>query len=173
MIAAGVFRAEDRVELMHGQLVQKMAINPSHKKAMRQLAAALAGLLPAGVVGDAQGPVSIGDSEPEPDYAVAVGPADRYDARHPGPGELLLVVEIADTSLALDRTDKLALYAAAKIPVYWVVNIPDRRVEVYTLPRGGKSPTYRQTDVYSPGQAVPVVLAGQQVGTIPVSELLP
>ena len=69
---------------------------------------------------------------------------------------------------------RLNSYAAEnKLPVYWLVNIPNRQVEVYTLPRGGKSPTYRGRAVYGPGQDVPVVLAGQTFGSIPVSELLP
>ncbi len=72
-----------------------------------------------------------------------------------------------------DRTTKLELYAGAKIAVYWIVNLVDRRVEVYTQPRGGKNPTYKQQTNYGPDDEVPVVVGGKQIGRIPVKELLP
>jgi hypothetical protein len=80
---------------------------------------------------------------------------------------------VADSTLHRDQTTKLELYAGAKVAVYWIVNLVDRRVEVYTQPRGGKSPTYKTRTDYGPDDAVPVVIAGKRVGTIAVKDLLP
>ena len=174
MIRDGVLKEGERVELIHGLILAKMPINPPHTKAVRQLGVLLAPLLrPAGWVDYSQQPITLADSEPEPDFHAATGPLSKYDDRHPGPVEVGLLVEVADSSLDDDQGPKLTLYATARIPVYWIVNIPDRRVEVYTQPRGGKSPTYRTRTDYAPGETVPVVLAGQTVGTLPVSDLLP
>lgn len=162
-------------ELLNGVILQKMTINPPHASAVSRLARRLDRLMPDGPVLRIQQPVSFraSDSEPEPDAAVAVGPEDRYDSTHPKPRDILLLVEVGDSSLSLDQGEKLIAYAAVRVPEYWVVNLIDRQVEVYTLPRGGKAPTYRDRIVYGPGQSVPVVIAGQTLGSIPVSELLP
>lgn len=174
MIHDGVVREGERVELIHGLILNKMPINPPHTKAVRRLGLLLSPLVrAAGWVDYSQQPITLSDSEPEPDFYAATGPESKYDDRHAGPREVGLVVEVADSSLDDDLGPKLALYATARIPIYWVVNIPHRRVEVYSLPRGGKSPTYRKCDSYVPGQNIPVVLAGQTAGDIPVSELLP
>jgi Uma2 family endonuclease len=174
MIRDGVLREGERIELIRGLILKKMPINPHHSKAVRRLNQLVPPLLaPDAWVVFSQQPTTFPDSEPEPDFCLATGPQVKYDDRHPIPEEVGLLVEVADSSLAYDQGDKLALYAEAKIPVYWIVNIPDRRVEVYTQPRGGKSPTYRKSEFYPAGQSVPVVLAGRTVGAIPVSELLP
>ena len=174
MIRDGVVREGERVELIRGLILNKMPINPPHTKAVRRLAVLVGPLVrAAGWVDYSQQPITLPDSEPEPDFYAATGPEAKYDARHAGPGEVGLVVEVADSSLDDDQGTKLALYAEARIPVYWVVNIPGRLVEVYTQPRGGKSPTYRKCDRYAPGDAVPVVVGGQTLGSFPASELLP
>jgi Uma2 family endonuclease len=169
----GVLTPEDNVELINGWIVQAMPANPPHKKCLRRLNRLLPSLIPGVWVLDSQAPVTIGDSEPEPDFAVTVGPEDRYDDRHAGPGEIVFVIEVSDTTLATDRGEKMVLYARAKVPVYWIINLIDRRVEVYTNPRGGRNPTYRTRTDYAPGAAVPVVVGGRTVGTVPVNEVLP
>jgi hypothetical protein len=80
---------------------------------------------------------------------------------------------VSDSSLPEDQTTKLEMYAAAKVAVYWVVNLVDRRVEVYTQPKGGKNPAYRQRTDYGPDDEVPVVVGGKELGRIAVKELLP
>ncbi len=175
MARAGILSERDRVELLNGWIVEKMTIHPPHSFAVRRLSRLLDRLLTDEWVLSVQQPVTIAasDSEPEPDVVVAVGPDSRYAARHPGPKDVALVVEVADTSLADDRTTMLGIYAAARLPVYWIVNLVDRRVEVYTDPRGGKNPTYRTHRDYGPDDAVPVTLAGRTAGSIPVREILP
>ena len=104
---------------------------------------------------------------------LATGSKATYKARNPKPSEVILLVEVADSSLHEDQTTKLVLYAKARIPVYWIVNLVDRHVEVYTEPRGGKNPAYKKHTDYGPDDAVPVVVAGKELGRIPVKELLP
>lgn len=173
MIRAGVLTEDDHVELIHGRIVNKMPIHPPHKKSLRHLLAALVKLPMADVVIDSQGPITLDDSEPEPDITIAAGPESQYDHRQPTGDELHLIVEIADSTLRYDQTTKLELYAAAGIPGYWVVNLIDRRVEVYTKPKGGKKPGYGKVTKYKPGDNVPVMIAGKKRGTIAVSEILP
>ena len=73
----------------------------------------------------------------------------------------------------LDRVRKLPLYAKSKLPIYWVINIPERQIEVYTEPRGGKSPTYRQRIDFAIDASVPVAIAGENRGSISVRDILP
>ena len=97
-----------------------------------------------------------------------------YKQRHPGPGDLALVVEVADSTLQLDRDDKARIYARAGIVDYWIINLVDRRVEVYTDPTGpDPAPAYRRRDDYGPADAVPLSIAGSPALNIPVAELLP
>lgn len=175
LIQTGFFREDDRVELLNGWIVAKMGINPPHASALTRTTRRLRRLLGDDWVVREQSSLTIptSDSEPEPDVVVAPGPEDAYDARHPQPKDTVLLVEVAESSLAEDRGEKLRTYAVAKIAVYWIVNLVDRRVEVYTQPRGGKSPTYKQQTDYGPDDAVPVVVGGKELGRIPVKELLP
>jgi Uma2 family endonuclease len=174
MIRDGFLTDSDRVELLDGLIVEKMPHNAPHDSAVYRLQTRL--LIRLGAeewVVRAQSAVTLSASVPEPDVAVAPGPESLYDGSRPTPKQLVLVAEVSDSTLARDQGRKLAIYAAAKIPVYWIVNLKDRRVEVYTDPRGGKKPTYRTRTEYAPGQAVPVTVAGKTLGSIPVSELLP
>lgn len=96
--------------------------------------------------------------------------------RHPGPGDFGIVIEVSNTSLDSDREDKLPIYARAGLQVYWIVNVVDLQIEVYEQPCGpGSNPGYATNRVYKPGDAVPLVLVldGNAVATIPVSEMLP
>jgi hypothetical protein len=173
MIEIGVLSENDRVELIHGWIVAKMTLNPPHNYTVTALMELLQALKIANSTIRVQQPVTTTDSEPEPDVMLAGGTNATYKARNPKPSDVLLVVEVADSSLREDQTTKLELYAGAKVAVYWIVNLVDRRVEVYTQPRGGKNPTYKHRKDYGPDDAVPVVIAGKQVGTIAVKELLP
>jgi Uma2 family endonuclease len=172
MIETGVLTENHRVELLHGWLVPKMTVNPPHNYAVTALMQLLVAFGVRAVV-RVQQPITTSDSEPEPDVVFALGTNADYKKRNPGPSDCVIVVEVADTTIREDRTTKLELYAGAKIAVYWIVNLDDRQVEVYTLPRGGKNPTYKRQTNYGPDDAVPVVVAGKQIGRIPVKELLP
>ncbi len=174
MLESGSLTKRDRCVLIRGILAEKPTINPPHAIAVFQLTTALFKLLGFEAAVRIQMPITLPpDSEPQPDGVVALGYGKDYLTRHPKPQEIAIVVEVADSSVSVDRNAQLALYASHKLPVYWVINIPERRIEVYTDPKGGKSPTYRTRTDYGPDDAVPVVLAGKSLGSIPVRELLP
>ena len=101
--------------------------------------------------------------------------ADRdYPQRHPGPGDLLLVVEVADSSLRRDQGVKKVIYAKASIPVYWIVNLIDRRVEVYSEPScATERADYRLREDFGDSEQLPLVIEGREVAKIAVRDLLP
>jgi Uma2 family endonuclease len=174
MIRLGVLSEHERVVLIEGYLVNQISKNPPHVLALRRFRDALDRLVPAGWIYWTQDPITLTDSEPEPDYAFVRAAADDYATRKPGPAEVGLVVEVADTSLAVDRTDSQRIYARAGIPVYWIVNIPDRQIEVYTDPQpAADPPLYASRRDYRAGDAVSVTLDGVVVGSVAVGEALP
>ncbi len=102
------------------------------------------------------------------------GSARDYKSRHPGVGDVALAVEVADSSRRFDSGAKRVAYAAAGIPIYWVVNVPEARVDVYSGPSGVvDAPTYSEQHRFGAGQGVPVVLDGRQVGRVAVNDILP
>lgn len=173
MIDAGVLKEGAKVELIEGLLVQKMTRNPPHEVSLSRITRLLARLLPAEWVLRVQSAVTLRRSEPEPDFTIARGSEERYLRRHPGPRDILLLIEVADSSLLEDRTTQATVYADARIPEYWIVNVRDGQIEVYTDPRGRQNPAYRQRRDYGPADEIPLVLGGQVVARIPVHELLP
>jgi Uma2 family endonuclease len=174
MARAGILVDGDRIELLEGWLVGKMTKDPPHVVSVGCIHDYLRTL-----VGEAwhvriEGPVTTGDSEPEPDISVVRGQRRDFADRHPGPEDVVLLIEVADTSLDRDRGWKKRIYAAANIPVYWVVNLVDRQVEVFTRPTGpGSQPTYASAAVFPAEDSVPVEWDGRQVGRIAVRDLLP
>lgn len=175
LLDVGVFQSGDPYELLNGVIVAKMPQNGPHASASSRLERRLNKLLPDEWLVRAGKPLTVPSSEsvPEPDIAVVSGPEDKYDARHPAPGEVALLVEVSDSSLGRDTGEKLAVYARAKVPQYWVINVKERVIEVYTDPKGGKAPAYRTRTDYTAGDSVPVVIAGRALGSIAVKDLLP
>jgi hypothetical protein len=169
----GVLVDREPFELIHGFIVQKMTIQPPHSSAVNALMELLSAVKGSQATVRIQQPITLVDSEPEPDVVLAVGSRLDYSNCHPSPAHVLILAEVADSSLAYDRTTKLELYAQARVAVYWIVNLIDRQVEVYTQPRVGKTPSYRKQTNYGPGEDVPVVIDGKTIGRIPVAELLP
>lgn len=174
MAQAGILTEDDPVELLEGWLVYKMTKNRPHSVATRRTRRALERVAPAGWYVDSQEPITTGDSEPEPDVFVARQELADNLQRHPGPGEVALVVEVADTTLQQDRETKKRVYARAGIPVYWIVNLIERRIELYTDPTGpAEASDYRHRRDVGPDESVPVLLDGKEVGRLAVAELLP
>jgi Uma2 family endonuclease len=173
MIENGILGEDDPVELLEGHLVTKMPRSPEHESALSVIQEEVSRLLPPGFKVRGQCAATIQESEPEPDLIVVRGDRSLYRHRHPGPADTALVVEVSSSSLARDRRDKGRIYARAGIPVYWVVNLVDRQVEVFTQPSGpGDAPAYGKQEVFAAGASVPVVLDGNTVGTIAVSEVM-
>lgn len=170
---AGVLTEDDRVELLDGCVVRKMNLNPPHSVTVQAGSDSIRKHLPEGWCIRIQDAITTDGSEPEPDLAVVRGTHRDFIQRHPEPNEIGLVVEVADSSLSRDRY-KCQIYGLAGIPVYWIVNLNDKVVEVYTEPTGtADDPKYARCKEFLPGQEVALILDGQTVANIPVDELLP
>lgn len=168
--ALGLFGPEEKLELIRGEIVEKMPQGTPHATATSLAFDALYDIARAA---DAfvrcQMPVSLlGDSDPEPDLAVARGRANDYRERHPGPTDLLLVVEVSDSTLIYDRTDKARLYAEAGIAEYWVLSVTERLLEVRRDPQGGE---YRSLQTVREGETVSPLFATTE--SLAVADLLP
>jgi Uma2 family endonuclease len=176
MILDGTIPHDARLELLDGRLVEQMTKYAPHTFTVDGLAEAFRLLLPGlGWVVREEKPLILGQFwRPEPDIAIVIGPKDRYRKDDPLKADVALLIEVADSSYATDRGEKWRAYAAARIPIYWIVNINKSQVEVYRDPIGrGKTARYRQTDVFTIDAEVPVVIDGQEVGRIVVKEILP
>ena len=146
-------------------------MNPPHVVATGRAKRAIESVLPNGRFIRKEEPVRILDfNEPFPDLAVAHGDLETYADHHPGPEDVSLVIEISDTTLTKDRGIKQENYARAGIPFYWIVNLGDRQVEIYSDPQPGG---YATRSYYRSGQSVPVVLDGKTVGHVAVDDMLP
>jgi Uma2 family endonuclease len=129
---AGFFENE-RVELMGGRIVTMAAMNSYHRRGVIKVDRMLQRVFTEGFHVSVQCPLSIGeDSDPEPDVAVIAGSEDDFIDAHPTTA--VLVVEISESTLKYDQTEKASLYARASVPDYWIVNLKNRRLEVHRRP---------------------------------------
>ena len=175
MIQAGILGENDNVELLEGWIVPKMPRNPVRDALISWVHnRVLAPRLRGGWFCRGQSAIITPDSEPEPDLAVIRGSERDYLSRHPRPADTALAVEVADSSLARDRSIKARLYASAGVPLYWIINLVDDQIEVYTQPTGpGPAPDYRTRQDYKRTDLVPLVIDGIEMGPIPGGDLLP
>lgn len=174
MARAGILEEGAPIELLEGYLVEKMTKHPPHRVATQLVELALRQVIPTGYHTAMQEPITLEDSEPEPDVAVVQGTIRDYSERHPYAHEVPLVVEIADATLERDRYSKRRIYARAGIPCYWIVNLLDRMVEVYSEPSGQTAhPFYFNQRSFSESESAPVEIHGQHVGVILVRSILP
>jgi hypothetical protein len=174
MIDAGILTEDNPVELIEEILFRKMSKKPKHRIALAKLQRALEPLLPAGTSLQTQEPISLADGEPEPDATVFRGMPEDYTDRHPGPDEIILVVEVSDATLARDRGIKLRSYARAKLPIYWIVDLVGEAVEVYSDPDPRAAPpNYRDRKVFDRRSSVPLELPGMPSTFISVASILP
>lgn len=136
---AGVLGEDDRVELIEGEILELAAIGSRHAACVKRLNALLIQNLAEGAIVSVQDPIRLSDrTEPEPDLALLKPREDFYASEHPGPGDVLLVIEVAETSVEYDSDIKLPLYARAGIPEAWLVDLPAERVEVHSRPVEGE-----------------------------------
>jgi Uma2 family endonuclease len=170
MVSAGLFTKQDKLHLINGILVAKMTKKPPHVIACEKTRDALMRLVSRRWRVMVEAPVRIPRyNEPEPDLALARGQAEDYETRHPEPADIALIIEIAESSLQQDR-DLMLVYGRARVPVSWIVNLVDRQVEVYSDP-GRKG--YRTRQVFKPGEEVPLLIDGVEIGRVAVSNMLP
>jgi Uma2 family endonuclease len=152
MAAAGVLSEDDRVELIEGEIVEMNPIGSRHAACVARLTEFLGRSVGDEAIVWAQNPVQLSDfSEPLPDVALLKRRDDFYAHANPQPMDVLLVIEVADSSVEFDRDIKVPLYAGAGIPEVWLVNLPQGTIEVYTQPFGDK---YQETRVIKRNQSL-------------------
>ena len=143
MIDKGILAENERVELIRGEVVEKIVIGPLHSATVKRINRLLTTRLLALAIVSVQDPIVVDDSEPEPDLAMLAPRDDFYAPSKPKSSDVLLVIEVADTSLAYDRDIKLPLYAQAGIQEFWIVNLTESKVEAYRQPRASGCYTLR------------------------------
>jgi Uma2 family endonuclease len=135
MAEAGIFDEDSRVELIEGEIIQMPPIGPVHQDSVDSTNVTFVRRFSDVARVRVQGPIRLGiRNEPEPDICLLRIRPEPYRASHPGPDDVLLVVETADTTLAADRRLKLPMYARAGIPEVWLVDLPNDVVHVYREP---------------------------------------
>ena len=140
MAEAGILTGDDRVELLDGEIVEKMTINPAHGGTTDRLTAVFTSRLGERAIVRVQGPIVLAarNSEPEPDVTLLRPRSDYYTRAHPEPPDVLLVVEVMDSSEARDQRAKLPIYAAADIREVWLIALKTGQVEILRAPRAGR-----------------------------------
>lgn len=174
LINAGFLGENDRVEFLEGWIVPKNAHSPPHDGTKQIVSDRLRRRLPQEWDIRIQSAVTLADSEPEPDLAIVRNIELEYLTRHPGPSDIGLLIEVADSSLLQDQQDKARIYARAGIAAYWIINLVDGRVEIFSDPTGpAAQPAYRSCTSYRDEELVPLVLEGVEIARIPAKDLLP
>jgi Uma2 family endonuclease len=152
MAEAGILREDDRVELIEGEIVEMSPIGSRHASCVRRLNELLFRDIGQAAIISVQSPIRIDDySEPEPDVAVLKRREDFYAEGHPTASDVLLLIEVADTSVEYDRNIKLPLYAKAGISEVWLVNLPQETIEIYRQPL---DKTYREVRLVKRGESL-------------------
>jgi Uma2 family endonuclease len=172
MVDSGIFTKRDRFVLINGFLVDKVPKRPRHTFVAKNLARELGRLLPSGWDIRIEDAVRLTSSKPEPDISVARGDIEDYAERDPEPGDLAMVVEVAASRVTDDR-QMASVFGSAGIPVYWIVDLRARQVEVHTLLKRRGTSAYGKPRVFKPGQSIPVLIESKEVGRIAVADIMP
>jgi Uma2 family endonuclease len=152
MAETGVFSPEARVELIQGEIITMSPIGHKHAFCVATLTELLMKLLGDRAMIWTQNPIELDDlSEPQPDVAVLVRNAERYAHAKPKSEDVKLIVEVSESTLDYDQDVKLPLYAESAIPEYWIVNLVNSTVEIYSQPHQG---TYKKNTVAKRGEKV-------------------
>ena len=162
------FLPEDpRVELIRGELIRKIPVGNPHMAAVKRLNRWFSRVPGERFLIGVQDMIELADSLPHPDFTLLVPVEDCYESRVAQPSDILLLVEVADSSLPFDQTIKLPIYAENGVRDYWIVNLIDQRIEVYRQPQAG---TYADVQRFGRGQSIaPLALSDVLV---PVDEIL-
>lgn len=146
----GVFAPDARVELIEGKIIEMSPIGSRHAGCVRLLSKTLNGQVGENAIISTQSPIRLSDlSEPQPDLAVLRFRQDYYREGHPGPDDVLLVIEVSDTTVQYDRHTKMPLYARAGIPEALLFSLPDDRLEDFSRPEMG---VYQENRILNRGE---------------------
>ena len=149
---AGILADDERVELLDGEIIVMPPIGDWHASRVGQFTNTLPVQLQGRAIVWIQNPVCLDDnSEPQPDVMLLRWRDDFYRDGHPGPDDVLLLIEVSDSSVDFDRNEKLSAYARAGIPEVWIASRPDRRIESYSDPSGDEYATVR---CYGAGESI-------------------
>src|SRR5215210_3521301 len=130
---AGIFRQGARLELIEGEIIEMSPIGSLHAACVKFLSGLLHRLFGGTLIVGVQDPIRLSDfSEPQPDVTLLRWRDDYYRAKHPTPADVLLVIEVADTTVVKDKAIKIPLYARSRVPEAWLVNIPEEQIEIYS-----------------------------------------
>lgn len=152
MVEAGILTEQDRVELLDGEIFTMSPIGSRHAACVKRLNRLLSNHVEQAAIVGVQDPIRLSDySEPQPDLSVCRPREDFYATGHPHPVDVILLVEVADSSLMFDRNEKLPLYAEARIPELWIVDLTGETLTVYADPDNA---TYRAQRQFGRSQAV-------------------
>jgi Uma2 family endonuclease len=139
MAQSGIFSEDDRVELIEGEVVEMSPIGSTHQGCVNELSSLLTETLGRAAIVQVQGPIHIDKySEPQPDIALLKPRRDFYRRSLATPADVLLIIEVGDTSAQYDRNVKLPLYAQSGIPEAWLINLPKDFIELHSEPKNGK-----------------------------------
>lgn len=152
MIENGNLQENDRVELIAGEIINKMPIGANHAATVKRVNQAFHRAVQGRRIISAQNPIALDPfSQPEPDIALLRPRADFYSRSHPKPEHIFLLVEVADSSLLHDRERKIPLYAAASISEVWLLNLEAHSLMRHSLPYNG---TYREITRHFSGETL-------------------
>ena len=152
MIEVGILGENDRVELIYGEIIKMSAVHSPHSSRVKRISNFFfRNLPPLSANISVQDPITLPsvDSEPEPDIVIANYREDFYLENHPTPSDIHLVIEVSHSTLKYDRVVKTSLYAKADIPLYWIVNVEEEQIEVYSKPKNGE---YSTKQVFEKGK---------------------
>ena len=168
MAQAGILSERDRVELIDGEVVAMTPIGPRHNAAVNRANRRFVMSVGDRAIVQVQGAVQLDRFyEPEPDVVLLRPKADLYASRHPGPSDILLIVEMAESSLAYDRDVKAGVYARTGVPEYWLVDLAEGTLSCHTAPAAGPYQTVRRH-----GRGESIAPEALPECRIPIDELL-
>ncbi len=152
MMEIGILPEESGWELINGEIIHRMTIGSRHAGVLKRISSTIFALLGGKFVIGVQDPIKISQqNEPEPDISIMKMREDFYIENHPQPTDVLLVIEVSDSTLKFDRNTKKRIYAMAGIAEYWLVNLEGNTLEVYIKPKGDN---YFEMKVYERGDAI-------------------
>ena len=166
MAESGILPRDGRVELIGGEIVDMSPIGPFHSGSVNKLARRFMGNEAGRWWVSIQAPLDLGEFDmPEPDVALLRPVDDCYTDAHPVASDVLLLIEVSDSSLGFDQSVKVPLYAKHGIPEVWILNVPQRQLKVYRIPQAG---AYQEKTVFRSGTVAPAEFpdAGIEVGEL-------